>query len=232
VTRGKAQKRKAEPHNARNADDAALAAKIAEAVKAADAALAVQEKAATTVEKSKAVGLLLLEAKKLHPKVKDFEAFLKLVHGLHLSRAHDLLALAGGRKTAEELRAETWERVQKHRESKKKKLPPPPTLPEKKLPPPSVTSPDVTESAKRIAEDGGPPRAKESAEISIEQRRAENAELDLSPEERAAKASARCLAEFTVACGMWLPKMTEADQQKALLLVSEMTSGKPEAEAA
>ena len=49
------------------------------------------------VSKSKAVGLLLLEAKKLHPSKKDFEAFLRRVNGLHISRAYDLLRLAGGR---------------------------------------------------------------------------------------------------------------------------------------
>ena len=52
---------------------------------------------AELVSRSKRVGMLLLEAKKLHPAVKDFEAFLKKVDGLKLSRAYDLLRLAGGR---------------------------------------------------------------------------------------------------------------------------------------
>ena len=56
--------------------------------------------------RSKAVGLLPLEAKKLHPKVKDFEAFLDKVNGLQRSRAYDLLRLAGGRATDEELKRE------------------------------------------------------------------------------------------------------------------------------
>jgi hypothetical protein len=67
---------------------------------------------------------------------------------------------------------------------------------------------------------GGPPRTEGSAEISIEQRRAENAELDLSAEERAAKVSACALAEFTAACQTWLPKMTEEDRRKARILVN------------
>ena len=55
----------------------------------------------------------------------------------------------------------------------------------------------------------------------------------LNAEERAAKASALCLAEFTIACRKWLPQITvEADRQKARLLVAELTSSKPKAEAA
>jgi hypothetical protein len=37
--------------------------------------------------------LPLLEAKKLHPKVKDFNAFLSRVEGLKLSHAYDLAGL-------------------------------------------------------------------------------------------------------------------------------------------
>ena len=95
-----------------NSRDSELAAKITVAVKAADAAIAMQEKAmAVTVGASRAVGLLLLEAKKLHPAVKDFEAFLKRVDGLKLSRAYDLLRLAGGRTTDEELKKDARERA-------------------------------------------------------------------------------------------------------------------------
>ena len=76
--------------------DAELLATINEAVAAANESA--QTKVATAqaelVSRSKTVGLLLLEAKKLHPAVKDFEAFLKRVQGLHLSRAYDLLRLA------------------------------------------------------------------------------------------------------------------------------------------
>lgn len=102
-----------------NKDDELLG-KINAAVAAANEA----EKSVTTaqaelVSRSKAVGLLLLEAKKLHPAVKDFEAFLKRVDGLKLSRAYDLLRLAGGRTTDEEIRKATRDRVKKHRASKK-----------------------------------------------------------------------------------------------------------------
>src|SRR5262249_27525442 len=119
-----------------------LLAKIQEAVTAANEA----EKSVTTaqvelVSRSKAVGVLLLEAKKLHPKVKDFEAFLAQVDGLKLSRAYDLLRLAGGRTTEDELKKDARERKQK---SRAKKKPPAPPKPE----PISVTEPHVTETEK------------------------------------------------------------------------------------
>jgi hypothetical protein len=183
--------------------DPELLAKINEAVAAANEAEAkVTTAQAELVSRSKTVGLLLLEAKKLHPAVKDFEAFLGKVQGLKLSRAYDCMRVAGGRTTDEEIRKATRDRVEKHR--KKKKLPGPTPAsrpepeprPESKPQKPSVTQPDVTE--------------------------------DLSAEERAARASARGLAEFTVACRMWLPQVTaEADRQKARLLVAELTSSKP-----
>jgi hypothetical protein len=70
-------------------------------------------------------------------------------------------------------------------------------------------------------------RVMESPEISLEQRRAENTELDLSAEERAAKASASALTGFTVACRVLLPKVTvEADRQAARNLVATLTSSK------
>ena len=93
---------------------------------------------AELVSRSKRVGLLLLEAKKQHPVVKDFEASLKKVDGLKLSRAYDLLKLAGGRTTDEEIRRETRERVKKHREKKRSKAPKASS---------SVTPPDVTEKS-------------------------------------------------------------------------------------
>jgi hypothetical protein len=108
--------------------DTELLTKLNEAVKAANVA----ERSVTTaqaelVSRSKAVGMLLLEAKKLHPKGEDFYAFLKKVHGLKPSRAYDLMRLAGGRTTDEELKKENRERQQKSRA--KKKLPTPESEP-------------------------------------------------------------------------------------------------------
>jgi hypothetical protein len=159
------------------------------------------ERRATTakdehVSRSRAVGVLLLEAKKLHPAVKDFEAFLKHVDGLKLSRAYDMLRLAGGRVTDDELREDARQRKQKSRDRKKKLPDPAPKKPEPKRPEPvSVTDPDVTETAKAGAE----------------KRKAEKHEA-----ETAATMSARALAEFTYACQTYLPRMTETDRHKGL----------------
>ena len=110
-----------------------------------------QKAQAELVSKSKTVGLLLLEAKNLHSKVEDFEAFLKRVNGLKRSRAYDLMRLAGGRTTDEELRKDARERKQRSR-AKKKLRPKSPSLPkpEPARPPLSVTDPHVTETAKPI----------------------------------------------------------------------------------
>ena len=83
---------------------AGLLVKINEAVAAVNQAeMKVTTAQAELVSRAKTVGLLLLEAKKLHPAVKDFEAFLGKAQGLKLSRAYDYIAIAGGRKTVEEI---------------------------------------------------------------------------------------------------------------------------------
>jgi len=56
-----------------------------------DAVKAANEAQIEQVSRSKAVGLLLLEAKKLDPTKKQFEAFLNRVNGLKVSRAYDLM---------------------------------------------------------------------------------------------------------------------------------------------
>jgi hypothetical protein len=205
-------------------DDTALLEKINIAVKAAnDAEAKVTTAQAELVSKSKEAGLLLLEAKKLHPPVKDFDAFLKKVQGLKLSRAYELMRLAGGRTTEAELKKDARERKRKSRANKKKL---PKSEPKQPLlgggevvveKPDSVTDPPVTESA----------------EASAETRKAENADLGLNAEAKAAKQSANYLAEFTAACHAYLPKITiEADRQKARVLVSELTGVKPKMKAA
>ena len=213
-------------------NDEALLGKINAAVADHNAA----EKAVTTaqselVSKSKVVGHLLLEAKNRHPKVADFESFLKRVNGLKLSRAYDLLRLAGGRTTDEELRQDARERKQKSRA--KKKLPAKaPSLPKPEPdtePPLSVTDPPVTET-KRITQ---------SPEISAQERRAQNVALDTESEPtpvpefdrstgvRESQRSQIPLNEFKFACKNWLPKITEeADRQEALRFVTEMLADK------
>jgi hypothetical protein len=128
--------------------DDVLLTKLNVAVKAANEAEAsVTTAQAELVSRSKAVGLLLLEAKKLHPKVKDFEAYLKRVDGLGLSRAYDFLRLAGGRTTDEELRKEARERQRKSRATKPKTLPKPTPEPKRPEPEVSVTVTETAESA-------------------------------------------------------------------------------------
>jgi hypothetical protein len=188
--------------------DVELLAKINKAVAAAnEAETTVTTAQAELVSRSKQVGLLLLEAKKSHPVVKDFEAFLKKVKGLHRSRAYDCMRIAGGRTTDEQIRNDTRDRVAKHRESKKK-LPKPAPAP-KADPKPEPDSVTVTESA----------------EASAEQRKAAYADLSNKEKKEAefADESAHYLAEFTVACRMYLPKITaEADQKKAHALVDRL----------
>jgi hypothetical protein len=90
----------------------------------ADQAIATAQ--ADVVARAKAVGVLLLEAKKLHPKTKDFEAYLKKVNGLQRSRAYDIIKMVGGRETDDEIRRaidadrkEKRERKQRNRADKK-----------------------------------------------------------------------------------------------------------------
>ena len=171
-----------------SAADQALLDKINAALTTANAAEQASEVAkAELVSRLRAVGELLLEARKRHPKVMDFEAFLKRVDGLKLSRAYDAMRLAGGRTTDEQLRQEARDRQRKSRANKK--LPPPigPTKAEPKSEPKPIS---VTE-----------PRVTESPEISIDQPRAENTRLD-----EAAKGSADYLAEFRAACLDLLPR--------------------------
>jgi hypothetical protein len=198
-------------------NDEVLLGKINAAVTEHNAA----ERAATTaqaelVSKSKVLGQLLLEVKKRHPKMADFEAFLKRVNSLKRSRAYDLMRLAGGRTTDEELRKDARERVRKHRE--KKKLP--------TSEPVSVTDPDVTESSKPITR---------SAEIGAEERRAQDVEpepiplppFDRSPEAKRKRRSRVALHQFTSASKTYLPRITEeADRQEVLRIVTEMLANK------
>jgi hypothetical protein len=175
------------------------------AVKAANEAQVEQ------MSRSRKVGLLLLEAKKLHPTVRDFDAFLEQVQGLSLSRAYDLMRLAGGRTTDDELRKDARERQQRHREKKRKLPKPEPKLPEPKLPPKEPFR-DVTETT----------------EESAERRRAENARF-LTAEEL----SEQALVEFISACQTLLPRLTvEAHRERARGVVLEMLGGARKKEAA
>jgi hypothetical protein len=203
------------------AADTTLLTKINKAVAAANEAEATVTTAkAELVSRSKAVGVLLLEAKKLHPTVKDFEAFLERVDGLKLSRAYDLLRLAGGRTTDEEIRKATRDRVKKHRTSKKKLPQPTPKKPE----PLSVTLPDVTESS-------GAEKRKAEQKVFNSPQEAKAAEKTPKWFD-AARQSSRALSEFAFSCQTYLPKITvEVDRDEARRLVAKWL-GEPKAEAA
>src|SRR2546430_6487658 len=66
----------------RNTTDDALLIKLNAAFKAVnEAATSVTTAKAELVSRSKTVGLLLVEARKLHPELKEFKAYLKQVDG-------------------------------------------------------------------------------------------------------------------------------------------------------
>jgi hypothetical protein len=202
-----------------------LLVRLNEAVAAVNEAQKTAETAkAELISRSMTVGRLLLEAKKLYPALKDFNAYLAKVNGLGQSRAYELLALAGGRKTDEEIRQATRNRVKRHRAKSLPKAKPIP-LPEPKLVPEqepvpepgkvSVTSPNVTES--------------EAAEASAEQRKAayaaaepadHSAANDSPAPEETWKSNAfggvSALSMFKAAADQWLPQMSEPDRVEAI----------------
>jgi hypothetical protein len=190
--------------NGGEARDAELLLRITAAVAAANAAEQTVSTAQTELRsRSKAVGLLLLEAKKLHPKGKDFEAFLNKVQGLKLSRAYDLLRLAGGRTTDEELRKDARERQAKSRAKKKK--------------PPVKQTP--FESGEVIELEAGSFRdvtesAEASAAASAEVRKSEYAATDAVPSMENV-GNKEALACFKHACDVWLPQLGTADLAEA-----------------
>ena len=204
-----------------NITDAALLTKLNQAVAAANEAQETVTEAQETVttaqaelvSRSKTVGLLLLEAKKLHPVVKDFEAFLKKrVEGLKLSRAYDL-------------HASRWRPDDRRRDQEGD-------------PRPRREAPRQQETAEANSgtEEAGAgakfplhqPDVTESTEASAERRKTEK-QMPRRPSRR----RRRLWPNSPSRAGQWLPRsMIEADRHKARLLVAELTSSKPKAEAA
>ena len=150
------------------------------------------------------------------------------------SRAHELLQIASAKKTAEEIKAATRERVNRHRSAKAAAL---------KVPAPqsSVTVTDDAEASaeKRKAEyaaaDGDTPNANGAdteagtvandaeAEIKkLDEAEALKAKVDVAEMINIdSKASEEALAEFKVACETCLPKLTVDDLQEAIDFVAE-----------
>jgi hypothetical protein len=190
-----------------------------------------------------AIGKLLVQAKEACD-AGGFTAFReRFCPNLGRSRAHELLLIASGKKTIEETKTPTRERVKKHRAAKKV------AAPKASTPGSSVTVTDDPEvsAEKRKAEYADPAKINGSAapearpavgepEADREpsaKALAKNSGQSLTAKEKAARQSAHNLAEFTAACHAYLPKITiEADRQKAWLLVSELTGVKPKMKAA
>jgi hypothetical protein len=166
------------------------------------------------VEHYKAAGLLLLDVSNKHPK--DFTAFLtRSCAALGRSRAYELMQMAGGRKTVEQIRADTKKRVDRHR-AKNKQRP---------LQKPVTDQPEVAD-APTIA-----PNPEPTSEASAEQRKAQYAAQDPAAIEAPAiapelpidalkatpksKKSKRALAEFKVAVDLWFAMMDPADKAEA-----------------
>jgi hypothetical protein len=157
------------------------------------------------------------------------------------SRAHELLLIATGKKTIEETKTATRERVKKHRAAKKA------AVPKASPPAPSVTVTDdpAVSAEKRKAEYANPPKANddavaepeaeptvaepeveptvEEAEAEVKRLKAERTALrtkintnieDDTKIDR--KASAKALAEFNVACTTSLPEMNSEHLQEAV----------------
>jgi hypothetical protein len=174
-------------------------------VKAANEALQNVETAQAELKShSLKVGELLLEAKKLHPSVKDFDAFLKKVKGLQLSRAYDLMRLASGRTTDADLKKDARERQQRHRDKKKKAKTIPEPKPVKDRPEPQpVTEISVTSR-----------NPEETAEESAERRKAEHAAAEDIPHLED-NGNQDALACFKTACDLWLSQLSTADLAEA-----------------
>jgi hypothetical protein len=201
-------------------DDTELLKKIDAAAEAVNASEKIIKTAQAEVEtaqtehvpKCKALGLALLELKKLYPKVEDFEAKLKQCRHVKLSTAYDYMRLVGGRKTDEEIRQAEQERKEAARLRKQKSRSKPPK-PEPK--PVSVTEPNVTER---------------SGEIDIEEHKRRMAGLDRPTEEKDKTSDAIWLAKFAVACKACLPQLQlEKSRQQARQLVEQLTATKAKA---
>jgi hypothetical protein len=168
-------------------DDTILAAKIVAAMKEYDAA------DATRKEKAIAAGKLLAEAHKKHPTEKAFEKFLQLAGGIQLRRARDLIGFALGRKDFEKHQIENAAAQQRHRDKlKAEKI-------EREKEKAVLPKPDPKPDPKPKPKDKGKPEPKPTERPAL----------------RNAAMSATSLREFEFACRTYLPRLNEADLEKA-----------------
>jgi hypothetical protein len=183
--------------------DAELAARIVDAIKEVDSATA------TRNEKAVAAGKLLVEARKRHPTKKAFVKFLQLAGGVQIRRAQELIAFALGRKDFEQHRIENAAAQQRRRdklkaekiEREKAKAALPKPEPKPKSEGKGKGDPEVKPAEPKPALRNAP--IEEDAATSAERRKAEYAQ---TPEKKSEKA----LAEFRVACDIYLPQMSVA----------------------
>jgi hypothetical protein len=181
-----------------------IAGHIAEANKAIDAYR----------EHSVAAGTLLLDVQKNHPQ--HLDAICKRI-GLGRSRRAELLAIAGGRKTLAQSKAQNKARVKKHRAQKKAAALPP--APPSENPLHRAVMDDPFEPATR--ENGVDPEASadavETAHAAAEAPTEPGFEGPKSSKAgKGWKNSEKAFAEFKFAVDHWLTQMSAEDTAKAI----------------
>ena len=189
-------------------DPVAVGDKIAGHIAAADQA---KDRMA---EHSRAAGALLLDVATNHRE--HLKAICDRIN-LGLSRRKELLAIAAGRKTVEQSRADNTARQHRHREKKRT-----PGTPKAKPLQGGVTA--VREAEGNVGPDASANAMKVSVEAEARPRLVETRESTTPESEIAGKLKAkgkrlpsdRALAEFKFAAGQYLPDMSLDDRRKAL----------------
>jgi hypothetical protein len=192
-----------------------------------------REKAGVELRKAEdnwiTVTQLLAEAK-AKCTVGGFRAFKeKFCPNLGRSRIYELLQIASGKKTTEQVKAESRGRKAKQRAKNKREGKSSVTVTDKasaSASKPEPLSGTVTESAEVE------PRRAEHADLSPEEKAKAEYEVWLNAEDAAHKASAYYLEQFAIAGRAFLPKVTEPSHQyKARQLTDKLTEP-PKAEEA
>jgi hypothetical protein len=218
----------------------ATGARIAKHLAAADNLGKVYKKTLEAYDAEiRSASVILSDVKVNHPgQLKDVCKHI----GLSRSRTAELLAIAEGRKTLEQTRADTAERQRRFKAGKKAKaLPPPKSVTEKPVTDETTGNdhdPEETAKAMRAAhaeptEAGATeeaqaetPPTEAAEETADEATEAEAEPVAKAARSRSAKArspldvSKKALAEFRIAVDTWLPKLSSDDRQAALNYVT------------
>jgi hypothetical protein len=182
-------------------DPIAVGDKIADHLKKADEAIAANR------EHSMAAGALLLDVQQNHPG--DMDGICKRI-GLGASRRKELLMIAGGRKTLEQSRRENADRQRRHKDKKKK---------QKQADQKQEPTPKHDPTQEPTAEPTAAPEPLPGSVTANEEPEAEP--IAANDQADAPSASKRALAEFTVACQTWLPRMDDGDRAAAIQICIE-----------